>query len=106
MFWKLLAAVLAAVGLLCTLWMLFGWFFSGGRGGFVVCVCRPDGRELPFVRRMKLLRELELIRCPLVLIDRGICQETRHLAERCGLFIICSPEEFQTGLELEREKIG
>lgn len=104
--WYILILILAGVGILSGLWLMLGVFFSGGRGGQLVCVCRPGGAELSFVRRMRLLRELELLRCPMVLIDRGMDEEVRALAEASGYFTICTPEDFLRGLELEWNEIG
>ena len=49
---------LAAFGLLSALWTLIGWALPGGRGGCIVCQCRPDGKELLFLGRVQILCKL------------------------------------------------
>lgn len=106
MIWHLLMVVLAAVGLLSVMWMILGMFLSGGRGGCVVCICRPDGKEAAFVARVKLLREFGFLRCPVLLVDEGIGDHTRSIAQGTDEIVICGPGEIPGLLELERNEIG
>ena len=62
----IVAGTLAAFGLLSALWCLFGWLLPRGSG---VMVCAPE--EQAFIRRYQWLREMGLIRCPLLIVDRA-----------------------------------
>jgi len=98
MAWYCILGALAAFGLLCGVWVVFGWLLSGGTGGAVVCLPCGNGQEALFLRRCRWLRELGLLRCPVLLVDTAgtaLPEETE----------ICSPEELLTRLELERNRI-
>ena len=56
---------LAAFGMISALWCLFGWLLPWGSG---VMVCTAE--EQNFIRRYYWLRDLGLVRCPLVITDR------------------------------------
>ena len=95
---------LAAFGLLCLVWMAAGWAVSGGRGGSAVCVCRSDGRESFFLRRLILLQELGLLRSTVILVDEGMSEHTRLLARR-GNCCVAGWDEMKQKLELERNSV-
>lgn len=79
---------------------------AGSTGGAVVCLCRGDGGELPLIRRYSWLRDMGLIRGPLLLVDcgSGVARETRARLGR-GMEI-CSLEELPARLEWERKRLG
>lgn len=96
----------AAFGVFCAIWVVFGWTMSGGEGGALVCRCRPGRSELPLIRRYIFLRELGLLRMPLLLLDCTLPeQELAQLRSKCAAIEICSPEALPARLELERNRI-
>ena len=107
MVWYLCMGVLAAFGALCALWACFGFLLPGGAGGAVVCMCRPGGRELALVRRCRWLRELGLLRSPVLLVDCGLEPWEREALAQMGRGVeICGLEELPARLELERNRLG
>lgn len=96
----------AAFGVFCAAWVLFGWLLPGGIGGALVCICRPGLREEPLVRRYIWLRELGLLRVPLLLVGSSLpYEEQAHLHRRCGSIEFCSLEELPARLEVERNRL-
>lgn len=87
--------LLAAFGLLSSLWAVLGWLLPGGRGMAMVCLGAPDEG---MVSRYRWLRGLGLLRCPLLVTEGGTW---RHID---GMEI-CGPEELLHRLELERKQI-
>ena len=61
--------MLAAFGTLSALWALFGFLLPGQRGATVVCLCKDGKSEEPVLRRYQWLRNMGLVRCPLLLVD-------------------------------------
>lgn len=106
MVWYICLGTLAAFGALCAGWACFGGLLRGSTGGAVVCLCRGDGGELPLIRRYSWLRDMGLIRGPLLLVDcgSGVARETRARLGR-GMEI-CSLEELPARLEWERKRLG
>ena len=106
MVWILCVAVMAVFGFLCMLWALLGWRIPGSREGILVCFATPGFPEQGFLRRYLFLRDLGLLECPLVVIDRGLSEpERRKLAQtRCGIEL-CGLGELSERLELERNRI-
>ena len=100
-----LFGALAAFGLLCLGWMSAGWALSGGSGGSVVCICRPDGGEHFFLRRILLMQELGLIRSPVILLDEEMSEQTRLLAEKGNCVRAADWNELKQKVELERERV-
>lgn len=97
--------VLGAFGLLCALWVLFGFLLPGQRGAAVVFLCHGEAGEEAVLRRYHWLYNAGLVRCPLILVDCGLCREERTRLERYHI-ILCTPEELQDKLEQEREHLG
>ena len=103
----IILSVLAAFGALCVIWTLFGFLLPGQRGAALVCVCRGDAREEPVIRHYGWLRDLGLIRAPMLLVDGGLTEEERTRLLKCRQGVeICSPEELYSRLEQERNKLG
>ena len=102
----IILAVLAAFGVLSVMWALFGFLLPGQRGTAMVCLCRGDGAEESVLRHYGWLRDLGLVRCPLLLVDCGITEEerTRLLRLKQGVEI-CTMEELPSRLEQERKKL-
>jgi hypothetical protein len=82
---------LAAFGMLCVLWALFGWLFSGGSGGFLVCPDASCNQGRGFLRRYLWLRGMGLYRCPLYAADRGLSDGEKRWLEARGI-VLYSPE--------------
>ena len=102
----ILLTVLAAFGALCVLWALFGFLLPGQRGAALVCVCRPGNQEEAIIRHYGWLRDLGLLRAPLLLIDGGLTEEERARLLKCRQGVtICGPEELVSRLEQERNKL-
>lgn len=103
----IILAVLAAFGALSIIWVLFGFLLPGQRGTAMVYLCREDGIEEQILRHYGWLRDLGLVRCPLLLIDCGMTDEerTRLLKNKQGVEI-CTMEELSSRLEQERNRLG
>lgn len=93
---------LAAFGALSALWVLFGWLLPGGREGVLIMPGRPGEEELSFVRRYLWLRELGLLRQPLVLVDMGLTEPERSWLTDRGIEI-CSREALAQRLGIGAE---
>jgi hypothetical protein len=99
--------VLAAFGVLCALWTLFGFLVSGQRGAAMVYICGADSREEQIIRHYSWLRDLGLFHGPLVLVHHGITQEEKNRLLKCRQGIeICTVEELPSRLEQERNGLG
>lgn len=93
--------ILAGFGLLCLLWAGFGWLLPFGKG----CIVYAEKEaELTFARRYLWLRDLGLIRCPLIFADFGLRQPEREWLENNGIEI-CRPEEISERLGIGAEAI-
>ena len=98
--------ILAAFGALCALWAVFGFLLSGQRGAVMVCFCRPGNREEAVIRHYGWLRDLGLLRIPLLLIDGGLTEEERARLLKCRQGVsICGPEELFSRREQERNRL-
>lgn len=97
--------VLGAFGLLCTVWVLFGFLLPGQRGAAAVFLCRGEAGEEAVLRRYLWLYNTGLVRCPLLLVDCGLAPLDRARLERYPI-TFCTPEELQDKLEQEREYLG
>ena len=96
----ILLGTLAAVGLLSILWVFFGVFLPGSRGGVLICLGWP---EKGLVERYRWLRNLGLIHYPLMIVtEHPEDRELRSLG--CGIEI-CSPDALWHRLERERTEI-
>ena len=98
-------AVLGAFGLLCAVWVLFGFLLPGQRGAAAVLICRGQTEEEAVLRRYLWLYNTGLVRCPLLLVDCGLSQDERTRLERHPI-ILCTPEELKDQLEQERAHLG
>lgn len=106
MAWLLCIAVMASFGAMSILWAIFGWMLPGGAGGIIICFGEPGASETGFVRRYLFLRDLGLLNCPMILVDRGMTEtERRWLNKRCSGIVIMNGAEFAQWLELERNRI-
>ena len=92
MIWYVLLGLLAAFGLLCIMWVLFGFLLPGSSRCTVVVLCRP-GREASLLRRFLWLRELGLLRCTILLSGRGLtAQQRRHIQQKYRSIEFYDPE--------------
>jgi len=93
----IILGTLAAIGLLSIVWVCFGWLLPGGEGGILVCTEPSEA----FLSRCWWLRELGLLRLPLVIALREPSDQGKM-----GLLDndieICSPETLVSRLEQER----
>ena len=101
--YHVLMGALAAFGLFSALWAAAGWLLPGGKDGVAVCFCQPGLLQLPTVRRWHMLRQLGLLRCPVILVDCGLSDVEKRELCRLGTEI-CSPEALAQRLELERNR--
>ncbi len=90
MFWQILLSLLAAVGLLCVLWVLFGFLLPVCREGWLLYPGRTG--KLTFVPVYCWLRGLGLLRLPLILADYDLSEGERAWLHRRDI-LTCSPEE-------------
>lgn len=98
-------SVLGAFGLLCAVWVLFGFLLPGQRGAAAVLLCHGAAKEEAVLRRYLWLYNVGLVRCPLLLVDCGLSQQERTRLEKAP-FTLCTPEELQDKLEQERKHLG
>lgn len=102
----ILMGALAAFGLICALWTAAGWLLPGSRGGAVILLCRPGLKEAPAVRRYGWLRDLGLLREPILLVDCGLTEEEKQHLSRLGRCVeFCSLETMGSRLEVERNRL-
>jgi hypothetical protein len=102
----IILSILAAFGALCALWAMFGFLLAGQRGAVLVCLCRPGCGEEAVIRHYGWLRDLGLLRAPLMLVDGGLTEEERARLLRCRQGVtICDPEELLSRLEQERNRL-
>lgn len=99
----IILSVLASFGALSAAWALFGGLLPGGKGGAAVVLCRAGDRPEATLRRYRWLRDLGLIRYPLLIVDGGMEPKERARLERDTE--ICSLEELPARLEQERKKL-
>ena len=98
----LIIGTLAAFGLFCVLWALFGWLLPGGKEGWLVYPGGPGEGELSFVRRYLWLKGMGLINCPLIIMDLGLCDREREWLSSKGIEIY-SPQEVTERLGIGAE---
>lgn len=97
--------VLAAIGVLSILWAMLGFLLPGQRGAVLVCMYHGNGKEEALIRRYRWLRDVGLIRSPLVLVAETPQEtETERLLKQ-GVEL-CSREELEDRLEQERKRLG
>lgn len=101
----IILTVLGAYGLLCVLWVLFGFLLPGQRGAAAVLLCRGQAEEEAVIRRYLWLYNTGIIRCPLLLVDCGLSESQRTRLEKHSI-ILCTPQELQDQLEQERGHLG
>lgn len=99
----IMLSVMAAFGVLCALWILFGFLVADQRGASTVCLCRSGIAEEPVIRRYLWLYNTGLIRSPLLLVDCGLTEQERTLLLHHDNIILCTAEDLLTLLEQERE---
>ena len=85
--------VLAAFGLLCALWTVFGRLLPGLRGCALVCLGPP---EEEIVTGYNVLKGMGLLNCPLIVVTDP--------AVECPEMEICSREDLLSRLEMERKR--
>ena len=98
-----LMGTLAAFGLLCAMWALAGWLLPGDRNGVAVFFCGKGDNRLPPLPRWRLLRQLGLLRCRVIVVDCGLTEADRRELSRWNTEI-CGPEALAERLELERKR--
>lgn len=111
--WQVLSIFLQATGVLMILWITLGAFVLGAeRGGACVRLCRGKdvARAEAFVRSCCWLREMGLLRLPVLLVDMGIPKDERVRLEQCisgraGVFL-CSRAGLMEILEKEAQVHG
>lgn len=92
--------VLGAFGLFCALWVLFGLLLPRQWGAAAVYLCRGNASDEAVIRRYLWLYHTGLIRCPLILVDRGLTPEQQDRL-RAYPVILCTPGELYTILNEE-----
>lgn len=84
---------LAAFGLFCVVWTVFGWLLPGLKGCVLVCMGALEEETLA---RYKVLRGMGLLDCPLLVVAETESESTD--------VEICSGEELLSRLEWERKR--
>lgn len=104
MVWYFVIGVLAAFGMICILWMLYGGLLGRTQGGVLVCLC--DGsREEALLLRYSQLRSAGLLCCPLILADSSLSlREQEILCRRHPGVEFCTMEQLPQRLEMEKDR--
>lgn len=98
MLWFILLGALAAFGLLCCAYCTVGLFLSNDRRPLLICMLPRDHHPDGAVARYRILRDLGLVRGPLLIIGTG--------SENMGADIeFCTARELPARLELERNDL-
>ncbi len=111
--WQVLSIFLQASGILLVLWITLGVLVLGAeRGGVCVRFCRKGDtdRTEAFVRSCSWLREMGILRMPVLLVDRELPYGERlwlekYISYRTNVFL-CSEAELMQILEKEAEVHG
>ncbi len=74
MVWWILVSALGAWGLLCVLWVVFGWLLGDGREQLIV-LCPEGSHPEQAAARYHWLRSLGLLRGRITLVCAGISPE-------------------------------
>ncbi len=94
--------VLAAFGALCVLYLIFGLLLPRPEGGLLVYRADRCDEEL-LLRRYFWLRDLGLVRCPLLLVGSRLpTAQQENIMEKCRGVRFCTWEHW---IE-EKENIG
>ena len=102
---QLVVWVLAAYGLVCAFWTVFGLWFSGARGWAAVCFSGPG--QTAAIGRCRWLRSWGLFRGPIFLVQQNASQDTPELSSRERENIeICTLAALSARLELELENFA
>lgn len=102
MAWYFIVGALAAFGLICILWILYGCLLGKAVDGMLVCIC--DGcREEDLLLRYSQLRGAGLLHCPFILADSKLSPREQEILQRRhpGLEF-CTLEQLVHRLETER----
>lgn len=97
--------VLGAFGLLCALWVVFGFLLPGGRGAATVLLCSGEAGEEAVLQRYLWLYNTGLVRSPLLIVDCGLSPEDRKRLQQHPI-TLCTLQELQEKLEQERAHLG
>ena len=96
---------LAAFGAFCVIWTVAGGMLSKGSGGVIVIFCHGKPGEELFLRRCGWLRELGLLKAPLLAVDCGLTDAERRWLEKQPSTEVCTLAQLEERLELERNRI-
>lgn len=103
----IILGTLAAFGLLCWLWGLFGWLLPGGKGNVILFLCGQGRNEDWALTRYDCLRGLGLVKGPLLIIGSTLSAREQERIQRWHRGVeFCSLEELVPRLEQEREQLG
>lgn len=101
---QVLVAVFAAFGLLSAGWALASIWLPAQPATVMVHIC--SGREEAAVRRYRWLRNLGVLRKPLILVDSRLTQKERAmLCRSCPDVEFCDLAELPARMEQERKII-
>ena len=89
----LILGLLAAFGMLCAAWAVFGWLLPDLRGCVLVCCGQPDAE---IFTKYKWLKGLGLLDCPFLVVSDEMTEDPD--VENC------TGEELLSRLEMERNR--
>lgn len=90
MFWYVVFGFLAAFGLLCALWVLFGLILPCKIQCDAVVIC-PAGKEIALIRRFCRLRELGLTHSTLTVVGSELnVRQQRYIQKRYPYIRFCA----------------
>ena len=106
MAWLIILGTLAALGLLSVLWAATGWLLLGEDGGLIVCLCCPGHHADGAIRRYHWLKELGLVKGPLLVLFSNYSPQEQEIMEKKYPGIeFCSLEALPARLEAERKHL-
>ena len=98
MIWLVILALMAAFGIWCAAFLLFGWLFSEDDRAIMICLLPEDRFPDGIITRFRWLREMGLVRPPLLIVSQPIQPEQPDVE-------YCSLQDLPARLELERNKL-
>lgn len=98
----ILLGMLAALGLFSALWAVCGAFLLNRKGCILVHWLTPGAQIEGVLLHYRWLRELRLVKAPLLIVDTALSEAERQRIIRAHPHVeFCSPEALPSRLELE-----
>ena len=106
MVWCVILGFLAAFGLLCALWVLFGLILPCKTNCQTAVVC-CDGQALAVIRRFCRMRQMGLTRSELTVLDSALTNHQQQLIQKRYPYIrFCTRQAWLSGEDRECLRFG